>query len=54
MIMYFNSEKADTNIDKEIDKKGEIKESKEDNVTPNKTTVISKVNIDFFGNITEV
>jgi hypothetical protein len=36
------------------DKKGEIKESKEDNVTPNKTTVISKVNIDFFGNITEV
>lgn len=36
------------------DKKGEIKESKEDNVTPNKTTIISKVNIDFFGNITEV
>ena len=37
-----------------IDKKGEIKETKEDNVTPNKNTVISKVNIDFFGNITEV
>ena len=37
-----------------VDKKGEIKESKEDNVTPNKNTVISKVNIDFFGNITEV
>lgn len=36
------------------DKKGEIKESKEDNVTPNKTTIISKVNIDFFGNIFEV
>lgn len=25
MIMYFNSEKADTNIDKEIDKKGNKK-----------------------------
>jgi hypothetical protein len=37
-----------------VDKKGEIKESKEDKLTPNKTTVISKVNIDFFGNITEV
>ena len=32
----------------------EIKESKDDKVTPNKTTIISKVNIDFFGNITEV
>lgn len=37
-----------------VDKKGEIKESKEDNVTPNKSTVISKVNIDFFGNILAV
>ena len=37
-----------------VDKKGEIKESKDDKVTPNKTTIISKVNIDFFGNITEV
>ena len=37
-----------------VEKKGEIKESKEDNVTPNKNTIISKVNIDFFGNITEV
>lgn len=36
------------------DKKGEIKESKEDKLTPNKTTIISKVNIDFFGNIFEV
>lgn len=36
------------------DKKGEVKESKEDKVTPNKTTIISKVKIDFFGNITEV
>ncbi|MDY3204180.1 MAG: type II CRISPR RNA-guided endonuclease Cas9 [Arcobacter sp.] len=36
------------------DKKGEIKECKEDNVTPNKNTIISKVNIDFFGNIVEV
>jgi len=34
-----------------ITKKGEIKTSKEDNVTPNKTTIISIVNIDFFGNI---
>jgi CRISPR-associated endonuclease Csn1 len=37
-----------------VDKKGEIKEMKEDNVTPNKNTIISKVKIDFFGNITEV
>ena len=36
------------------DKKGGTKEIKEDNVTPNKSTLISKVNIDFFGNITEV
>jgi len=36
-----------------INKKGETKEIKEDNVTPNKTTVISIVKIDFFGNITE-
>ena len=28
MIMYFNSEKADTNIDKEIDKKGNKKKIK--------------------------
>ncbi len=35
-------------------KKGGTKESKEDNKTPNKTTIISKVKIDFFGNITEV
>lgn len=34
-------------------KKGDIKESKESKVTPNKTTIISLVNIDFFGNITD-
>ncbi len=37
-----------------VNKKGEVKETKEDNVSPNKTTIISIVNIDFFGNITEV
>ncbi len=36
-----------------IDKKGNRKESKESAVTPNKTTIISKVKIDFFGNIIE-
>ncbi len=36
------------------DKQGGTKEIKEDNVTPNKTTIISKVKIDFFGNIKEV
>jgi len=36
------------------DKKGGFKELKEDNVTPNKTTQISKVKIDFFGKIEEV
>jgi len=34
-------------------KKGEVKEEKEDMVTPNKTTIISKVKIDIFGNIKE-
>jgi hypothetical protein len=43
-----------SNVFKKIDKNGIIKEIKEDNVTPNKTTIISKVKIDFFGNITEV
>jgi CRISPR/Cas system Type II protein with McrA/HNH and RuvC-like nuclease domain len=36
-----------------INNKGIEKEIKEDNVTPNKTTVINKVKIDFFGNIKE-
>jgi len=36
------------------DRKGVVKEVKEDNATSNKTTIISKVNIDFFGNITEI
>lgn len=35
-------------------KKGEIKESKESNISPNKTTIISLVDIDFFGNIKKV
>ena len=38
---------------KKIDKKGNIKESKESAITPNTKTIISKVKIDFFGNITE-
>ena len=36
-----------------IDKNGVIKESKESAVTPNMTTIVSRVKIDFFGNITE-
>ena len=43
-----------SNIFIKKDKKGGFKELKEDNVTPNKTTLVSKVKIDFFGNITEV
>jgi glutamine amidotransferase-like uncharacterized protein len=35
-------------------KKDETKKKSGDKVTPNKTTIISKVKIDFFGNITEV
>jgi hypothetical protein len=39
---------------RKINKKTEkIKESKESTITPNKTTIISKVKIDFFGNIRE-
>ena len=41
------------NIFKKINKKGDIKEIKEEKVTPNKTTIVSIVDIDFFGNITE-
>jgi len=36
-----------------IDRKGNKKEIKEDAVSPGKNTVISIVNIDFFGNIKE-
>jgi len=35
-------------------KKGVVKVSKEGTITPNSTTVVSKVTIDFFGNIEEV
>jgi hypothetical protein len=42
------------NVFKKKSKNGMIKELKEDNVTPGKTTIISKVKIDFFGNIEEV
>ncbi len=38
---------------RKINKNDEIKESKDGAVTPNKITIISKVKIDFFGNITE-
>jgi len=43
-----------SNIFVKKDKKGGFKEIAEDNVTPNKTNIISKVKIDFFGNIKEV
>ena len=36
-----------------IDKQENIKESKESAITPNKHTIISKIKINFFGNITE-
>jgi len=36
------------------DKKGTVKFTNEDNITPNATTIISRVKIDFFGNIIEV
>ena len=39
---------------KKIKKNGTIKEEKDGKVTPNKTTIISKVKIDFFGNIEEI
>jgi len=43
-----------SNVFTKKDKKGVRKELADDNRTPNKTTIISKVKIDFFGNITEV
>ncbi len=40
-----------SNVFTKKDKSGGVKEIKEDNVTPNKSTIVSKVKIDFFGNI---
>ena len=37
-----------------VDKKGNIKKIETDNISPGKTIIISKVHIDFFGNISEV
>ena len=37
-----------------IDRKGGLKYIKEDNISPGKLIIVSKVNIDFFGNISEV
>ena len=43
-----------SNVFIKVNKKGIITKPKADNRTPNKTTIISKVKIDFFGNIIEV
>ncbi|MCD4759018.1 MAG: type II CRISPR RNA-guided endonuclease Cas9 [Arcobacteraceae bacterium] len=42
------------NLFQKVDKKGEIKYTKEDKVSPSNKIIISKVDIDFFGNIKEV
>lgn len=53
VINQLNLENINLNSFIKINKKGVVTESKIYSITPNKSTIISKVKIDFFGNITE-